>query len=64
MTCSYNNLKYCCRVYEEIDNTSTEKSKNVMSSPQTIMSTLTEVGSNAALNFLFAFFRRAWQSGQ
>lgn len=35
-----------------------------MSSPRTIMATLTEVGSNAALNFLFAFFRRAWQSGQ
>jgi uncharacterized protein YfcZ (UPF0381/DUF406 family) len=51
------------RVYEEIDSTSTEKNKNVSSSPRTIMTTLTEVGSNAALNFLFAFFRRAWQSG-
>jgi hypothetical protein len=51
-------------VYEEIHSTSTEKNKNIMSSPRTIMATLTEVGSNAALNFLFAFFRRAWQSGQ
>jgi hypothetical protein len=51
------------RVYEEIDSTSIEKNKNVSSSPRTIITTLTEVGSNAALNFLFAFFRRAWQSG-
>lgn len=51
-------------VYEEIGSISAEKTKNPASSPQTIVATLTEVGSNAALNFLFAFFRRAWQSGE
>ena len=28
-----------------------------------ILETLTEVGSNAALNFLFSFLRRSWLSG-
>ncbi|XP_057380553.1 E3 ubiquitin-protein ligase HERC2-like [Daphnia carinata] len=51
-------------VYEEVGSISSEKSKNPVSSPHTIVTTLTEVGSNAALNFLFAFFRRAWQSDE
>ena len=29
-----------------------------------ILETLTEVGSNAALNFLFTFLRRSWISGK
>ena len=59
----FNNASYV-RVYEETGASSTEKLKNVLTSSRTIVATLTEVGSNAALNFLFAFFRRAWQSGQ
>ncbi len=60
-------IEYICnfRVYEDTGTNSADKIKNVlMTSSRTIVATLTEVGSNAALNFLFAFFRRAWQSGQ
>jgi hypothetical protein len=38
--------------------------RGATSEPVTIATTLSEVGSNAAMNFLFAFLKRAWQSGE